>query len=257
MKKLIKIIKPNYCRCCWRPITEKNKRGGLERYCALHKPSGRSKSEYMRSRRKLNKWVSQQEKLFKNGKTSVKHSANIDELVSTLVADPAILNIDKIKEAKALIAELLRTTSASYPHSYEKLKPIAEHVNATNLTFYKVILLTHFKLGTEASQQLEREAGVYDLKKESEIWFTQLLFTIARFETLATIATQTSLRSVRSDKSQELRSVIEKELDLAKSNNKKPNQTTIAKKLELSKQRIGQLVKELHGIKKGDRKGDR
>jgi hypothetical protein len=51
---------------------------------------------------------------------------------------------------------------------------------------------------------------------------------------------------VRRDKNQELRPVIKKELELAKSNNKKPNQSVIAKDLNLSKQRVGQLIKELY-----------
>jgi len=257
MNELIKIIKPNYCRCCWRPVTVKNKRGRLKSYCNLHTPDGDSKKEYMRARRMINKWASQHRNVSDNDKTSVKHGFDIDELVSALAADPKTLGVKKIKGAKALIQELLRTTFAYYPHSFKRLESVATHINLLNLTIHKIILLTHLALGTDKTEQLESEAGAYDIKKESEIWFTQLLFTIARFETLATIATQTSVRRVRRDKDQQLRSVIEKELNLAKSNNKKPNQTAIAKKLNLSKQRIGRLVKELYGRKKGDRKGDR
>ncbi|WP_141729349.1 hypothetical protein [Glaciecola punicea] len=249
MNESINIIRPTYCLCCWRPITEKAKRGGLETYCRLHKPSGKSKSEYMRARRMLDKWVSQYQDALTKSDMRIKQAANLDELTSTLVADPKQLTLTEIRAAKGLIQELLKTTRLYYPVSFKRLGSLGEHINQLNLSIHKVLLATHFALGTKNITQAESEISAYDTKKESKIWFTQLLFTIARFEALSIITEQSLSRSVRKDKNQKLRSDIEKELKIAKINNKKLNQTAIARNLNLSKQRVGQLVKELYGNK--------
>jgi hypothetical protein len=203
----------------------------------------------MRIRRILDKWLAQHRSVLNKGEQRIKHAADFGQLTSTLAADPKHLTLNEIKGAKGLIEELLKMTHLYYPSSFKHIEPLGAHINQLNLSIHKVLLATHFVLGTKNVIQAEGEVSAYDIKKESKIWFTQLLFTIARFEALSTITEQASSRSVRRDKNQGLRSVIEQELETAKSNNIKPNQTAIAKKLTLSKQRVGQLIKELYDSK--------
>jgi hypothetical protein len=100
------------------------------------------------------------------------------------------LTLTEIRGAKALIQELLKTTGAYYPASFKRLESLGEHINQLNLSLHKVLLLTHYMLGTTIVIHLESEVAAYDIKKDSKIWFTRLLFTIARFEALSTITEQ-------------------------------------------------------------------
>jgi len=87
----------------------------------------------------------------------IKHATDLDELTSTLVADPKKLTLTEIRGAKALIQELLKTTGAYYPASFKRLESLGEHINQLNLSLHKVLLLTHYMLGTTIVIQLESE----------------------------------------------------------------------------------------------------
>jgi hypothetical protein len=101
-------------------------------------------------------------------------------------------------------------------------------------------------MGTLKEDQARSEISAYDTKKVSNVWYMQVLYTEARYEAFALINKRAAVRKTRKDKDLTLRARIRKEFDLAKSSNKKPNQSEIAKKLSRSKQRVGRVTKEMY-----------
>lgn len=252
----LNITLPRYCPCCWRPVTEKNKKGSPANYCAMHKPEGSTKRNYMRARRTIEKVLADELGLTEILKVKLGDTDKLNKIISTLAADPISLSFADINSGKSLIKELLNITSNHYKIAFEKLKELGDYVEQSNLSVELVLLAMHVAMGTHKEDQARSEISVYDTKKVSKIWFIQLLFTIARYEAFAIINERASVRRPRKDKDLKLRASIKKEVDLAKNSNKKPNQTAIAKKLKISKQRVGKLIKELYPPPKGDRKCD-
>lgn len=248
------IVCPKYCACCWRPITTKNKMGRLETYCAIHKPEGGTKRDYMKSRRAIDKVFIRELNLTKRSKVGWDNKGKVEHLVSAFALDPKTLSVNNIATARTLIKELLSITSSHYNRTFERIKELGEYIEQRNLTINLILLATHVALGSKKEAQARAEVDVYDTKKESSVWFTQLLFTVARFESFAIIEERALIRQTRNDKDFKLREAIRKAIYLATNSNKKPNQTAIAKDLNVSKQRIGKVIKEMYPAQKGYRK---
>jgi hypothetical protein len=77
--------------------------------------------------------------------------------MSTLAADQKHLTLTKIRGARALIQELLQTTRFYYPVRFRRLDSMDEHINQLDLSIRKVLLTTHFALGTKNATQAENE----------------------------------------------------------------------------------------------------
>ena len=271
-QKIVTTLAPKFCKCCWRPVTQKNKRGHFEKYCHYHKPSGETKSCYMKARRSIEKVYSREykyEELQSNESKNKRFSKQLKEakditdklnhLISAYTTDPTTLSIKEVSSAKSLINELLKVTKAHYPLTHEHLKVITNLLeqSAPAITTKTVLIATHFALGSKNQSVVLDEIKAYDVKMESEVWFNHLLITIARFEAFAIIEIKEKEKTTRSDKDLKLRQTIQNEINKAKIANIKPNQTAIAKTLNISKQRVGKLIKEMHQAQKGDRKCDR
>lgn len=248
-KDLLKIALPRYCACCWRPVTAKNKKGRPENYCALHKPEGETKRDYMKAQRQIKKALAAELDSIESLKVNSEYTAKLNELVSALIADPKSLSFAEVDSGKGLIKELLSITSMHYENAFKPLQQLGDYTEQANLPIKSVLLAIHFALGTIIRSQAESEISVYETKKTSTVWFVQLLFTIARYEAFTVIAERAQIRRIRSDKNLTLRLSIKKEVDLAINSKNKLNQTSIAKKLNLSKQRVGKLIKELYQTK--------
>lgn len=255
--KPLNIMLPRYCACCWRPVTEKNKKGRPENYCSQHKPEGNTKRDYMKTRRAIEKALAHESNITAQPKVKLSNTESVDALISALAVNPNSLNITDITSGKTLIDGMLNITSRRYELAFEQLKELGDYIEQPNLSIGSVLLAVHVALGTNKLHQAKTETSVYDTKKESNVWFIQLLFTLARYEAFAVIAKRASVKKTRSDKDLVLRASIKKEVDLAKIRKQKPNQSSIAKKLKISKQRVGKLIQELYPAQKGDRKCDR
>ncbi|WP_146216786.1 hypothetical protein [Glaciecola sp. KUL10] len=176
-------------------------------------------------------------------------SIHLSELLAELVTDPKSIEFRDINDAGSLLEVLLEVTEQYYPMTFSCLRELKQSTSQKRISVRKLLLATHFVMGSKRVEDLNREISVYDLKKTSKVWFTQLLSTVARHECMRVIEEQCANRKPRKDKKGELRIEIQKELDLAKTHNKKANQAAIARKLKLSKQRVNKLVEELYGKK--------
>ena len=271
-QKIVTTLAPKFCKCCWRPVTQKNKRGHFEQYCHYHKTSGEAKTYYMQSRRSIAKVYAREykhEELQKNDsknkglsnqpKVAQDITDKLNHLISAYTTAPATLSIKDVSSAKILIDELIKITQAQYPFTHKRLKVLTNLLEQSepDITIKKVLIATHFALGSKDQSVVFDEIKAYDIKKESEVWFKHLLITIARWEAFAIIEIKAKEKTTRSDKDFKLRQTIQKEINKAKSANIKPNQAAIARTLNISKQRVGKLIKEMHQAQKGDRKCDR
>jgi hypothetical protein len=67
-------------------------------------------------------------------------------------------------------------------------------------------------LGTKKLEQAKSDISAYDTKKESNIWFIQLFFTIARYEAFTIITERASVmqkpKTARKDKDLNLRKLV-------------------------------------------------
>jgi hypothetical protein len=244
--KPLNIVVPRYCACCWRPITEKNKKGRPVNYCAMHKPEGSTKRNYMRARRTIEKVLADELGSTEILKVKLGDTDKLNKIISTLAADPISLSFADINSGKSLIKELLNITSNHYKIAFEKLKELGDYVEQSNLSIELVLLATHVAMGTHKEDQARSEISAYDTKKVSNIWYMQVLYTVARYEAFVLINKRAAIRRTRKDKNLTLRARIKKVVDIAEGNNKKPNQSEIATKLKRSKQRVGKLIKEIY-----------
>lgn len=248
MKNLTQNIQlPRLCYLCWRPIITKNKLGRFDTYCSSHKPQAESKKEYMRMRRSIERCS--RIKTLQPSQTNKykKRLRTLDDVLLSLVPDPTSLSFSDIKTCKGLINELLRITIESYPLANSILKQLDNFKTQPNMSLTSLILAIHYLLGTRKKVQALAEIQVYDLKKESRVWFLQLLMTVARYECVQILCEKSSVRLQRKDLNVELRQRIRNELERFSTNSQKPNQAEIARKLNISKQRVGQIIKELQG----------
>jgi hypothetical protein len=219
----------------------------------MHKPEYKTKRQYMTARRAIEKVLADELNITGGIKGRSDYADKLNELVTTIVPNPYSMSFNDINSGKTLIKELLKVTSKDYKNAFKLLEELGGFTEKPSFTIQSAALAIHFVLGTKLQKQVRSEISVYDTKKVSKIWFIQLLFTIARYEAFAIINERASVRRPRKDKDLKLRVSIKKEVDLAKNSNKKPNQTAIAKKLNISKQRVGKFIKELYPVPKGDR----
>lgn len=211
----------------------------------MHNPFGISKSEYMRVRRNIGKLMAETSSVNKPSSHPSVTSADVANLVSQYSTNPQLIQFQQVRGASETIQELLNITQGHFPISFTRLEKLNALKMQSNISVFLVFMATHYLLGTTNEAQTKKELASYDLKKDSQVWFTQLLFTISRYEAFAMIAEKASQRKTRSDKNMILRLGVKKELDILKSQGKKINQAAIARKYNLSKQRIGQIVREL------------
>lgn len=159
--------------------------------------------------------------------------------------DPADISFADITNGLGLINQVLEISSQHYPNAFKLLHQLEKLAEQPRLTINKVLFAIHLLLGTTDVNQAASEIKAYELRKDSRVWFTQILFTLVKFEAIATLTKYGSNRRTRKDKNTKLRKVIQREISRAEANGEKLNQTAIAKKLKLTKQRIGQIIKEL------------
>lgn len=221
-----------------------NKRGKLNRFCKLHQPIGETKGEYMRMRRIRDKFLLDYRA--KNNRTNKPFEAMIELDLYLLgeTVDPADISVAEITNGLGLINQVLEISSQHYPNAFKLLHQLEKLAEQPRLTINQVLFSIHFLLGTADSAQATNEIKAYELRKDSRVWFTQVLFTLARFEAITILTKSGSNRKTRKDKNTKLREVIQREISRAEANGKKPNQTAIAKKLNRTKQRVGQIIKE-------------
>ncbi|CAM4329543.1 hypothetical protein [Vibrio agarivorans] len=146
------------------------------------------------------------------------------------------------------IASTIQTVKKIYPITASKLAPTLENKTVSDLKVWIIKIIDTLD-STEATVWAYKDVELWLKKSSEQELLSTLLNVLRRYEAFKTIqsATSTSGPTKGKNANVELRESIQRLAKQQREQTGKVNQSEIARKLDLSRQRISMLMKELEG----------